>query len=402
MKKLIFIIILFIIILSPVKALPLPVDVTADAVVLVNLDKDQIIYEKNPDKKEILASLTKIMTAYTVLENVENLNKKVTITEQDIAALWGFTCIGLEVGDKVTYLDLLYGTLLHSGADASQALAYHVAGSPEKFKKMMNEEAQKLGLRNTNFEDSYGGHDDNVSTARETARLLKEALKNETFKKIFGSNQKTLSNGLIVYNFTRNFATFHGLDETLLTGNKSGYTPEAGLLLASTATINNTNYALIVMKSDINTYMSQHVLDTYKIYDYVKNLTFETQTIIEKDSLIKRIPVENGTISEYVVNAEEDITITLPEEDMKKITVEYNVTDKITPKNKKGDNLGYIDILVGDNVVSTYNVYLKDQIFQIEDTEPKKNSIIFIIGLILFIFILLCTNLFNVKKKKFK
>ncbi len=402
MKKIIFIIIMFIIMLSPAKALPLSVEVTADAVVLLNLDEDQIIYEKNPDKKEILASLTKIMTAYTVIENVENLNKKVTITEQDIAALWGFTCIGLEVGDKVTYLDLLYGTILHSGADASQALAYHVAGSPEKFKKMMNNEAEKLGLRNTNFEDSYGGHDDNVSTARETARLLKEALKNETFKKIFSSNQKTLSNGLTVYNYTRNFATFHGLDETLLTGNKSGYTPEAGLLLASTATINDTNYALIVMKSDINTYMSQHVLDTYKIYDYVKNLTFETKTVIEKDSLIKRIPVENGTISEYVVNAEEDITITLPEEEMKKITIEYNVTDKITPKNKKGDNLGYIDILVGDNIVSTYNIYLKDQIFQIEDTEPKKNSILFLIGLIVFIFILLCTNMFNSKKKKFK
>lgn len=400
MKKIVYGIILFIILTTPIKALPLPIDVTADSVVLINLDKDQIIYEKNPDKKEILASLTKIMTAYTVIENVENLDKKVKITEEDIYGLWGFTCIGLEVGDKVSYLDLLYGTLLHSGADASQALAIHTAGSIEKFNDMMNAEAKKLGLRNTNFEDSYGGHDDNVSTAREMSRLLKEALKNKTFKKIFSSNQKTLSNGLTVYNYTRNFAIFHGLDDTLLTGNKSGYTPEAGLLLASTATINNTNYALIVMKSEINTYMSQHVLDTYKVYDYIKTLSFQTKTIIPKDTILKRIPVENSTINEYVAILDKDLNLTLTPEEHQKVNVEYHIADKITPSNKKGDNLGYVDIIVGDNVVETYNIYLNDNIYTYQ--EQTKISIILIIGLVFLIFAILCTNIFNFKKKKFK
>ena len=63
--------------ITPIKALPLPIDVTADSVLLMNLDTSQIIYTKNPDKKQILASLTKVMTAYTVIQNVENLNKKV-------------------------------------------------------------------------------------------------------------------------------------------------------------------------------------------------------------------------------------------------------------------------------------------------------------------------------------
>lgn len=400
MKKLIIAIILFFIMIIPTKALPLPIDVTADSVVLYNLDKDQIIYSKNPDKVQILASLTKIMTAYTVIENVENLNKTVTITEKDIANLYGFTCIGLEPGNKISYMDLLYGTILESGADASQALAIHTAGSIEEFNKMMNEEAKELGLRNTNFEDSYGGHDDNVSTAREMAILLKAALKNETFKKIFGTNQKTISTGRIVYNYTRNYAIFHGLDDTLLTGNKSGFTPEAGLLLASTATINNTNYALIVMKSDINTYMSQHVLDSYAVYNYVKTLTFQTKTLIPKDTIIKRIPVENGTISEYIVSVDKDINITLTPEEHQNVTVEYHISDKITPNNKKGDNLGYIDVLVGNEVIETYDFYLNDEIYLYQ--EQKKISIIIIIGLLTIIFILLCTNIFNTKKKKFK
>ena len=367
----------------------------------MNLDTSQKIYTKNPDKKQILASLTKVMTAYTVIQNVENLNKKVTITEEDIYGLWGFTCIGLKVGDKVSYMDLLYGAILTSGADATQALAYHTAGSTEKFVKMMNDEAKKLGLRNTNFEDSYGGHDDNISTAREFAKLLKECLKNETFKNVFNTYQKKLSNDLVAFNGTRGYAMFHGLDENLITGNKSGYTPEAGLLLASTATINNTNYMLIVMKCDINDYMSTHVLESYRIYDYVSNLTFLTKTVIRKNEIIKRIPVENGTINEYVVMAEKDIKVDLPSELIKKIELDYHIANKITPANKEGDNLGYIDIIVDGEIISTYNIYLRDEIF----TYPEKTddpTIIIIIAIVFFALVIMCTNLFQVKKRKFK
>lgn len=401
MKKIIFILLLFIVMITPIKALPLPIDVTADSVLLMNLDTSQIIYTKNPDKKQILASLTKVMTAYTVIQNVENLNKKVTITEEDIYGLWGFTCIGLKVGDKVSYMDLLYGAILTSGADATQALAYHTAGSTEKFVKMMNDEAKKLGLRNTNFEDSYGGHDDNISTAREFAKLLKECLKNETFKKVFNTYQKKLSNDLVAFNGTRGYAMFHGLDENLITGNKSGYTPEAGLLLASTATINNTDYMLIVMKCDINDYMSTHVLESYRIYDYVSNLTFLTKTVIRKNEIIKRIPVENGTINEYVVMAEKDIKVDLPSELIKKIELDYHIANKITPANKVGDNLGYIDIIVDGEIISTYNIYLRDEIF----TYPEKTddpTIIIIIAIVFFALVIMCTNLFQVKKRKFK
>ena len=266
---------------------------------------------------------------------------------------------------------------------------------------IMNEEAKKLGLRNTNFEDSYGGHDDNVSTAREFAKLLKECLKNQTFKKVFTTYQKKLSNDLVAFNGTRGYSIFHGLDENLITGSKSGYTPEAGLLLASTATINDTNYMLIVMKCDINDYMSTHVLESYRIYDYISNLRFATKTVIRKDEIIKRIPVENGTINEYVVMAEKDIKVNLPEELLNKVELDYHIATKITPANKVGDNLGYIDILVEGEIINTYNIYLRDEIF----TYPKKTNdptIIIIIAIVFFALVIMCTNLFQVKKRKFK
>lgn len=400
MKKTIFLIMLFILSFNITYAISLPNDlastITADSVVLLNLETNDIVYSKNPDKQEILASLTKIMTAYTVIENVPNLNEKVIITEKDIANLYGFTCAGLQVGDKVTYLDLLYATILHSGADASQALAIHTSGSIEEFNDLMNEEAKKLGLKKSHFADSYGGDDNNISTAREMSRLLKKALQNETFKKIFTTMTKTLTNGLQVTNYSQSIATFHGLDSSLLVGNKSGYTPEAGLLLASLTNINNTDYILIVMKSDINAYMSTHVLDTYKIFHYISEINFVQKTLLEKGTILKRIPVENSTINEYVVISDEQITATITEEDYQKLNYDYHIIDKLTPEHSIGDHLGYVDIFIGDEVIATYNIYLKDEIFSLQEEAEKE--VVVIVAVIFIAIVLFGINLFSIKK----
>lgn len=400
MKKIIVFLLslfIFIPITNAITELPEEIGITADAAIVVNLKSDDIIYGKNQDKVEILASLTKVMTAYTVLDHVDDLNKKVTITEDDLARLWGFTCAGLKEGDRVSYLDLLYAMIMVSGADASQTLALHVGGSLDNFKNMMNEEASKLGLKNTHFEDSYGGDDNNVSTAREYSILLKEALKNETFKRVFGTNHYTLSNGLPVTNYTQAFATYHGLDPDLLTGNKSGYTPEAGLLLASTATINGTDYMVVVMKCAENEKLTTHVLDTYKIYDYLSKHHYARRTLLQKGTVLKKIEVEESTISEYVVTADKDITLMMSDEDYGTIDYDYHIVNVITPSNQVGDNLGYVDILVNGEVVDTYSVYLKDQIFAYQ--EPSKIIVLVLIALTFLILVLLCSNLLSRRPK---
>ena len=88
--------------ITSINAVTLPIEVESDTVVLFNIAEEEVIYEKNPDKVQVLASLTKIMTAYTAINNVQNIKTKVTITEDDISNLEGFTVVGLEVGDVVT------------------------------------------------------------------------------------------------------------------------------------------------------------------------------------------------------------------------------------------------------------------------------------------------------------
>ncbi|HAB65808.1 MAG TPA: hypothetical protein DCE23_00425 [Firmicutes bacterium] len=397
MKKIILIILSFFIMLSSPKALELPVDITAEAAIVKNANTDEVLFTKNADEPVIIASLTKIMTAYTIINQVENLDQKVKITEEDLAGLWVYTLAGLKVDDVVTYRDLLYGLLLISGADCAQALALAVTNSVPDFVAMMNQNAEKLGLRHTHFADPAGGENENISTARELSILLNEALKNETFKKIFGTNYYTMSNGLHVVNYTQAYATFHGLDPYLLTGSKAGYTDDAGLLLASTATINNINYIVITCKSTLNQQLSTHVLDSYKIYDYLSSLSYVEYKVIETGTLLKKIPIINATTSDYYVLADQDISITIPNDKISEIHLDYHLSDYITPENKIGDNLGFIDIYVGNDLVKTYNIYLHDEIFS---PERKSTTIIIIIILLIFLcLILLCINLLITPKK---
>ena len=397
MKRILFLLIVFFVSITTTNALNLPVEITGQAAIVYNLDSNKIVYEKNPDTIYTIASLTKIMNAYTAINNIKNLDEKVTITKEDISNLWGYTIAGLEEGDVVTYKDLLYATILPSGADASQALAYHISGNPEKYVELMNKEAQKLGLRNATFKDSYGGHDDNKATAREILRLTITALKNEEFSKIFKTTQKRLTNGKEVVNYTRSIATYHGFDSELITGSKSGFTIAAGLNLVSTTTIKNTNYLIVVLKCNVNSYNTQHVIDTYKIIHHLQEEKFETRTILKKGTKIKKIPVENSTISEYIITLEEDIKVTLPIEQFNNIKIEYNITDKINSTYYKGENLGYIDIKLDDITLETHNLYLTEKLYTLK--EVPRNIIIAILSLITLIFIIFISNLFTKKKK---
>ena len=135
-----------------------------------------------------LASLTKIMTTIVAIENIEDLNKTVTMTSNMFKGLYEENAyqIGLRVGDVVTYKDLLYGTFIASGADATRGLTLSLTNSEDEFVKLMNDKAIELGLTNTYFTNPIGlDEDGQKSTVDDVAKLLKYALKNETFKNEF-------------------------------------------------------------------------------------------------------------------------------------------------------------------------------------------------------------------------
>ncbi|MEY9969666.1 D-alanyl-D-alanine carboxypeptidase (penicillin-binding protein 5/6) [Lysinibacillus sp. RC46] len=145
-------------------------------------DTGRVLFESNSDARLPIASLTKIWTALVAIEN-SNLQDEVVISPR--AATAEGSSIYLQAGEKVTVETLLYGLMLRSGNDAATALAEHAGGSVEGFVKLMNERAVVAGLTNTVFMNPSGlHHDEHLSSARDTAEMLRIALQNKIFKKI--------------------------------------------------------------------------------------------------------------------------------------------------------------------------------------------------------------------------
>jgi len=145
-------------------------------------DTGRVLAGVNSDERLPIASLTKIWTALVAIEN-SDLQDKVVISPK--AAMAEGSSIYLQAGETVTVETLLYGLMLRSGNDAATALAEHAGGSVEGFVKLMNERAVIAGLTNTVFMNPSGlHHDEHLSSARDTAEMLRIALQNKTFEKI--------------------------------------------------------------------------------------------------------------------------------------------------------------------------------------------------------------------------
>jgi len=153
-----------------------PPEVTATSVFVMNADTGQVLYAKNPDKVFRILSLTKLVTAYILVDQMgDRLSETVEI---DRPHLTGGSSAGLKRNDVWTLQDLLYGMVLVSGNDASLAIADHVGAdllarenksgdARKRFVEEMRATAKTLGAENAGFADPYGLSPANVATARD-------------------------------------------------------------------------------------------------------------------------------------------------------------------------------------------------------------------------------------------
>ena len=362
-------------------------DITGEYVTLYNMNEDTLLYSKNDTKKTSIASLTKMMTTLVAIEEIDNLDKIVTIKERDFEGTVGYSKAGFKVGDKVTYRDLLYGIILPSGADAVNAVVNNTLGY-DKFIKKMNETAKKIGMNDTSYANPVGKDDENnYSTSNDLAKLLKYALKNETFKTIFTTKNYKTSNGINLESTVNRYENILNTNE--IKGAKSGFTKDAGRCLASITTLNNVDYLLVVINSStISPYNA--VKDTITIYDYYNN-NYGYKNIINDDTFIKEIPVDFSKEKTYKITGSEDIEKYL--KNNTEVTYKYVGSDKVTFNTKKGSKLGVVKIYDGDVLLATSNVYLENNI----EYYP---IITYIMIGIAVIFVLLIVKKINKKKHR--
>ena len=329
-------------------------DIKSNNAILYNLNDNNIIYEKNAYDRAQIASLTKIVTAITYIENNRDLATYVTINWDMLYGLDGYAKIGLKPGDRLTKLELLYALMLPSAADCAQALAIDNSGSIDAFVELMNQEVEKIGVKNTHFSNPVGmDSDENYSTAYDMAQILMYALNNDTFKTIFQADQYYISS--LNRNVTKTVKE-KNMDTSLIKGAKTGYTDIAGLCLASTSYVDGVNYLLITLGSPTD--YPYHIQDAINIYTYYST-NYGYMDILNKGDLLTSIKVKDSKLKYYDVYSNEDVSMYL-EKSIKKdnLTIKYTGIDTITKKVKKGDKLGTVSIYNNEEKLYSYDIYL--------------------------------------------
>lgn len=160
----------------------------AASVLIMDADTGRILYETEGFTFRYPASITKVMTALLVLENVENLNEVMTISATAIDLPYYAASMRMQAGEQITVMQALYGNLLPSGNDVARALAEHVSGSVPAFVELMNNRAWELGATNTRFVNPCGlpGHGQFV-TAYCVAIIMQEAIRHPVFLQIINT-----------------------------------------------------------------------------------------------------------------------------------------------------------------------------------------------------------------------
>lgn len=400
MKKILLFLICLLMPLSTL-ALEYP-SVNSKVVEIYDLTDKKVLYEVNANDVVSIASLTKIATTITAIENIENLDEEVTITNDILRTVsWEASKAGLKVGDKLTYRDLLYASILPSGADATHALAILTSGDIDSFVNKMNDLANRIGLEHTHFVNVTGLDDkDHYSTADDVRKLLEYSLANPTFREIYTTKMYEMTNGKIVKSTLYKYGAN---DEALekITGSKTGFTQNAGYCLSSLTTINGHEMIILVLNAQTGGSVFYNVVDTMAFINFLNN-NYKDEVLLEKDKIIKTIPVKLSKINNYIVFSDKELVKFLPSDyDINKLTIEYDGLEELSYKNKKGDKIGTVTYSYDNELLYKQDVILDTQI-ELSFKKLIKKYYLVIIGLVVFILLIMLFSIFKIIKKKSK
>lgn len=394
MKKTIILLILF---FAPFFVYATDFELTSDSVVVYNYKDNKLLYEKNSDKKVSIASMTKLMTALVTVKNVDNLNKKVTITNNDFnnIANLNLATAGFKVGDRVTYNDLLYGLLFLSGAECANTLYNNVFNNPEKFIENMNDLANEIGMKDSSFSNPIGYDDtNNYSTVKDVYKLFTYALQNKKLNKILNDTNYITTNNLTFKNKVINRYNSNKNNLGIMKSGKTGTTKEAGYALVSLVSYNEAQLITVTSKTPLVRNAYYNYQDAEKIYNYYfKN--YDYKDVIKKNKTIIKLPTKYATSKKVAVGTKKNIEKYINKKS--NITYKYKGIKVIKFNTSLNKKIGNIEIYVDNKKVATADAYILEELHFSLKNFLKNNKIIIIIIVLLIVIVF-----FNCKGKKKK
>ena len=327
------------------EAIPPPPQVPVRAYVLMDHQSGNLLANVKGDERMEPASITKLMTGYVVYKALKSgkihLDDKVTITEK--AWKTPGSKMFVKVGTQVSVEDLLMGMVVQSGNDATVALAEHVAGSEETFAKLMNQEAERLGMKNSHFTNAPGLPDANHYMSAHDIAILTRALIQD-FPDQYGrySVRSFKYNNIEQQNRNRLLLTDSSVD-----GVKTGHTETAGYCLVSSAKRNDTRLIGVVLGADKekDRFQASQALLNYGFS------FFESRKLYDANTPIVTTRIWKGQESELPLGVIQALYVTVPKGQAPQVNTTTAVQPTIIAPARKDQPFGEITVRLGDQEV---------------------------------------------------
>jgi D-alanyl-D-alanine carboxypeptidase (penicillin-binding protein 5/6) len=344
------------------QAAPPPYDIQAKQAIMIDYTTGAVLMEKAPDEHMTPSSMTKMMTDYVVFDalkkNAMKLDEKLTISER--AWKMGGSTMFLKVGDRVPVEDLLKGTIIVSGNDACVALAEGLGGSVEGFSNMMNQMADRLGMKNSHFINPHGlAEDQHYSSARDLAILASHIIRDfpeyyvyySQREFAYGQNLKT-GDPISQQNRNPTLGVVDGVD-----GLKTGYTEAGGYGVTVSGKRGNTRLILVINGLPS---VKARAEESRGLMEWgFRN--FDTYTLLKAGTVIEEAPVWLGVKAKVPLTVSKDVTLTLSREAKMGAKAKIKYTAPIKAGTPKGTQVGTVTLtLPGMNEIQVPLVVAED------------------------------------------
>ncbi len=327
---------------------------------LADLDTNEVLLSKNADKRVAPSSMTKLMTAYVVFDQVSKGSIK--LEQQCFVGknAWGKTgsSMFLNYGDVVSIDELVQGLLAVSGNDASIVLAEAISGSVDNFAYLMNLKARELGLKNSHFKNPHGlNEDDHYMTMRDLANLAKRMYK----------DFPQYSDYLGIKDFTYKKITQHSRNPLIkndyegIVGGKTGHTDDGGYGVVGVVKRYDRRLVAVVNKAKTS---KQRAAIITELFDYGFN-EYKKVTLFKKDQTVSKLQTWLGKDSKVEVVPNQDVAFNIPQEkSLDSIIVRVKYKGPIYAPIQKGDKIAKLLINAKGNKVFEYDLFAKETVEQ--------------------------------------
>ena len=326
--------------------IPKPPSTGAKAFIIQDFGSGRVLAENNSDTSVEPASITKLMTAYVIFNELQTgdigLTDMVTISEK--AWRTPGSRMFVEVGKQVSVEDLLQGMIIQSGNDATVALAEHVAGSEETFAALMNKHAEEIGLTGSHFLNSTGLPDaDHYMTAKDIARLAALVIAKYPEYYHWYSQKEFTFNDITQYNRNKLLWRDDGVD-----GLKTGYTESAGYCLVTSAKKEDMRLITVVLgtgSANARVDASQALLS----YGF---RFFETHKLYDAGTQLTSSRVWKGSRETISLGLDEALYVTIPRGQYKALDASMSIDNRIVAPVSEGQSFGAVLVKLGDEIIA--------------------------------------------------